>query len=445
MISHNTQNQNNSPPPAIEPPNRSSDTAHIQKGNILSDQNEKSDEVQGKPFLKYAAPSHPLNTGSGLAVDIDDYMELDSKIASSNAILSKEESVENIKARLAEYGVFKESYNVRELSEHNSDQEYLELFSFHGDVVSMPALFDLCSPYIFAIERTRLLENEPDLPESEYFTSEFHHWFESPYPVPISSLLHDGLDTKTISMCMKKCRVSTLRTGKKEEANDLKKDVNVLLEEITQNIQEPTQNQMEYKDQLQRAYKRFEITLASQGEIEVSRPSGDPNEQTFPLPDVFQKNPKLIRNWIENWQTMDTIVGPGDGWDFSLKQWELFEKGSDEMKIDDTKLHRTELDDVPALDLSIDGEAGWDVIPVDIVKNDITTPEQEEIWKARENRKDLNDPERMAKRRLTIEEYFKKKYETNFSWASERVVEFRGFADNLVKAEKEFQALCEES
>ncbi|XP_062574622.1 uncharacterized protein LOC134236453 [Saccostrea cucullata] len=445
LVSHNAQNQNKDPAPATQPQNQLTNTEKIQNSNGLTEANEKNDKVQSKPFLKYTAPSQSLNVNSGLAVDMEDYKDLDSRIANSNAILSKEESIENTKARLASYGDFKESYNIRELSEHNAEKEYLELFSFHGDVVSMPALFDICSPYILAIERTRLLENEPDLPESEYFTSEFHHWFESPYPVPFASLLHDGLDSKTISLCMRKCRVSTLRTGKKEEAEDLKIDANVLLEEISQNIQEPTQNQIEYKDQLQRACKRFEITLASQGETEERRTSGDPNEQTFPLPDVFLKNPKFIRQWIENWQTMDTAVGPGDGWNFSLKQWEVFEKGSDEMKIDDTKLHRTELDNEPALDLSIDGEAGWEVIPVDIVKNDVTTAQQEETWKARENRKDLNDPERMAKRRLAIEAYFKKKYETQFSWASQRVEEFRDFADNLVKAEKEFQVLCEES
>lgn len=106
------------------------------------------------------------------------------------------------------------------------------------------------------------------------------------------------------------------------------------------------------------------------------------------------------------------------------------------MKIDDTKLHRTELDDLPPLVLSIEGEAGWDVIPVDIVKNDVTTPQQEKTWKIREKRTDLNDPVVMEKRRMAIEEYFQRMYAERFTWASKRVVEYRGFADNLIKGEQ---------
>jgi hypothetical protein len=410
--------------------------------NGVTDQKEKTSTDQSKPYLKYTAPLQPLNPGSGLAVDMEIYLDLDSKIANSNAMLSKE-GVDDM--RLATFGAFKENYNVRELCDHNNMQGYMELFGFHGDVVLMPALFDLCSPYIFAVERGRILENEPDLTASDYSNWWLRHTFEHPFPTPFFSLNVDGLDSKTISLCMKKCVVSTLRTGQQEKVEDFKQDANTILQEISDNIEEPTQNHLEYKDQLLRACKKYEIILSSSGETEEHRPSGDPNEQTFPLPDVFKTNPKLLQKWIENWEVFQTTVGPGDGWDFSLKQWEVFEKDSADMKIDDTKLHRTELDALPPLDLSIDGEAGWNVIPVDIVKNDEATPQQEDILKARENRKDFNDPVRMEKRRQKIEEYFVKTYETRFTWASARVAEFRGFSDNLVKAEQEFLALCEKS
>lgn len=442
---HQLSNNNPSPATDSDQQHQLSNNVNDQMSNRVSDQGEKTNTDQSKPYLKYTAPPQPLNPGSGLAIDIEFYLDLDSKIANSNVILSKEESVDDVKARLATYGVFGESYNVRELCGHNNTQGYMELFGFHGNVVLMPALFDLCSPYTFAIERARILENEPDLPESEYSSWGSHHTFKHPFPVPFYALHFDGLDSKTISLCMKKCRVGILRTGKKEEVEDLKQDANTLLQEISENIENPTQNHIEYKDQLLRACKKYEITLSSHGEIEEHKPSGNPNEQTFPLPDVFKTNPKLLQKWIEHWEKFETTVGPGDGWNFSLKQWEVFEKDSEDMKIDDTKLHRTELDTLPPLDLSIDGEAGWDVIPVDIVKNDVATPQQEEILKARENRKNFNDPVRMEKRRLAIEEYFVKTYDTKFKWASERAAEFRGFADSLVKAEKEFLALCEKS
>lgn len=256
-------------------------------------------------------------------------------------------------------------------------------------------------------------------------------------------MLYDGLDCKTIVLCMKKCRVSKIRKDKKEEIADLKQDINVVMEEISRNVEELGESLLEYKDQLQRACAKYNVTLASTGEIEEKKVSAeDLNEKVFPLPDVFQKNPKLFRKWVETWEIFDT---KGDGWFFNSKQWELFEKDSSEMKIDDTKLHRTELDDLPPLDLSIEGEAGWDVIPVDIVKNDVTTPQQEKTWKIREKRTDLNDPVVMEKRRMAIEEYFQRMYAERFTWASKRVVEYRGFADNLIKGEQEFLELCEKS
>lgn len=439
---NNTQQYNHPPPPPIyDQPQQHKTPQHVDPGNA-EPLPEKTPIDESKPYLKIRAPMQPLNPNSGLAVDMDHFEGLDSKIAKSNAILS-EESIEDMHNRLASYGVYAESYSLRELNEHNHEKGFVDLLSFHNDAISMPALFDLCSPYTLAIERTKLLDNNPNLQESDYPSYLEHHRFESPFSGPFLDLLYDGLDCKTIVLCMKKCRVSKIRKDKKEEIADLKQDINVVMEEISRNAGELGESLVEYKDQLQRACAKYEVSLASTGEIEETKVSAeDLNEKVFPLPDVFQKNPKLFRKWVETWEIFDT---KGDGWDFSLKQWELFEKDSSEMKIDDTKLHRTELDALPALDLSIDGEAGWEVIPVDLVKNDVTTPQQEKIWRIREKRTDLNDPVQMEKRRMAIEEYFQRTYAERFTWASKRVAEFRGFAENLVTSEQVFLELCEKS
>lgn len=438
---HNNSQQYHDPPLAYSHVQQNQAPQHVEP-NIAEPLSEKTPMNDSKPYLKIRAPDKPLNPNSGLAVDMNHFEGLESKIAKSNAILN-EESIENMHHRLATYGVYAESYSARELNEHNNEKGFVDLLSFHNDAVSMPALFDLCSPYTFAIERKKLLECNPDLEESDYPSCWEHHHFQSPFSGPFLDLLCDGIDCKTIVLCMKKCRVSKIRKDKKEEIADLKQDINVVMEEISRNAEELGESLLEYKDQLQRACAKYNVTLASTGEIEETKVSAeDLNEKVFPLPDVFQKNPKLFRKWVETWEIFDT---KGNGWDFSLKQWELFEKDSSEMKIDDTKLHRTELDTLPPLDLSIDGEAGWDVIPVDIVKNDITTPQQEKTWRIRDKRTDLNDPVQMEKRRMAIEEYFQRMYAERFTWASKRVAEFRGFADNLLKGEQDFLELCEKS
>lgn len=438
---HINSQQLHDPPPAYNQIQQNPAPQHVEP-STADPLPEDTPMDESKSYLKIRAPLTPLNPNSGLAVDMIHFEGLESKIAKSNAILS-EESSENMQHRLAAYGVYAESYSLRELNEHNNEKGFVDLLSFHDDAISMPALFDLCSPYTFAIERKKLLECNPDLQESDYPSCLEHHNFESPFSGPFLDLLYDGLDCKTIVLCMKKCRVSKIRKDKKEEIADLKQDINVVMEEISRNVEELGESLLEYKDQLQRACAKYNVTLASTGEIEETKVSAeDLNEKVFPLPDVFQKNPKLFRKWVETWEIFDT---KGDGWFFNSKQWELFEKDSSEMKIDDTKLHRTELDDLPPLDLSIEGEAGWDVIPVDIVKNDVTTPQQDKTWKIREKRTDLNDPVVMEKRRMAIEEYFQRMYAERFTWASKRVVEYRGFADNLIKGEQEFLDLCEKS
>ena len=430
------------PPSSHSPPqDQTPSKVNDQHSSVENPPPSKPPKEESQPFLNIRAPSQRRNPRSGLAVDKVDYEGLESKIAISNAILTQE-GYEDMKKRLSTYGVYAETYNARELAEHNNKCGYWDLLIFHTAIISMPALYDLCLPYTLAIERTRLFEHDPDLPESDFPDFWQQHSFKKPYRGAFIALLNDGLDSRTISLCMKKCQISALRKDKKEEAEDLKQDINVLIEEIS-GARDSSQNLSEYRDQLRRACEKF--SLGSNVETDETKSAGDWNQKAFPLPEIFLKNPKLIRNWIENWEIFDTTVKEGDGWDFSLKQWEVFEKDSDEMKIDNTKLHRTELDELPALDLSIEGEAGWGVIPVDIVKDDVTTPQQEKTWEAREKRTNLNDPVHMEKRRMAIEKYFLTTYADRFTWASKRVEGFRCFADNLKKAEQEFQELCEKS
>jgi hypothetical protein len=61
---------------------------------------------------------------------------------------------------------------------------------------------------------------------------------------------------------------------------------------------------------------------------------------------------------------------------------------------------------LPDFDFTIDGEAAWAVIELDLVKNDKTTEKQEKIWRSRDNRTDLNDPMFLLSKQTRLEMYF---------------------------------------
>jgi hypothetical protein len=81
------------------------------------------------------------------------------------------------------------------------------------------------------------------------------------------------------------------------------------------------------------------------------------------------------------------------------------------------------------------------VLPIGVVGNNITTPEQDSIWQQRSKRNDLNDLDRMTRRRQTIADYFNQKYAHGDTSYCDK---YLNFAETLENGWKKFQGLLEQ-
>lgn len=85
-------------------------------------------------------------------------------------------------------------------------------------------------------------------------------------------------------------------------------------------------------------------------------------------------------------------------------------------------------------------EAAWEMLHIGVVGNNITTPEQDSIWQQRSKRNDLNDLDRMTRRRQKIADYLNQKYANGDTSYCEK---YLNFAETLENGWKQFQELLE--
>ncbi|KAK7103690.1 uncharacterized protein [Littorina saxatilis] len=124
----------------------------------------------------------------------------------------------------------------------------------------------------------------------------------------------------------------------------------------------------------------------------------DPNSKSYPMP----VDPESLRLWVLDF-TWDCELPPEGA-------WHVIENDPEERPTtheDLSEMLRPELrsrtDD---LDFEIEGEAAWEVLPDSVIKDGVMTSGQEEIQASRDKRTDLDDPERMKKRREELCEHF---------------------------------------
>ncbi|KAL4237975.1 hypothetical protein ACF0H5_002685 [Mactra antiquata] len=166
----------------------------------------------------------------------------------------------------------------------------------------------------------------------------------------------------------------------------------------------------------------------------------DPNEQVFPLPKDIMADPTVMRKWAQTWEPFDMEIpeeGPWPLLPFLDIEWgdaheefaNMVQTGHDDQALE-------------PLDMAIDGNVAWTEIELDLYKNDITTQEQDEIWKLRGTRQNIiNDPVWQAERRTKLGEALKARYEnSNMNYPLE---EHAKFAELLEADWKKFQELCE--
>ncbi|OWF38389.1 hypothetical protein KP79_PYT10735 [Mizuhopecten yessoensis] len=243
----------------------------------------------------------------------------------------------------------------------------------------------------------------------------------------------------TILKYVPKCKVATLVVpNNKEFWSDIRSDADRVATDIRSNGS-VTPYQTEY---LQVLVRFFELFGQLEGDIPLSPPKagGDPNILAYPLPNSVAADPESIRRWAETWEVFDLVLPEDGAWG-----WHGFENlvFSDIKECADfpqlLRLSENGDEDLLEFDTEVEGEAAWDVIEVDLFKDDVTTEEQNLIWEEREKRSDLDDPEKMKKRRENLEEYFIIKYE----WESSALDAYRGWADTLEAGWQNFQKLCD--
>ena len=174
-------------------------------------------------------------------------------------------------------------------------------------------------------------------------------------------------------------------------------------------------------------------------EAPLDRNNVDPNECAYPLPDKIIADPSVLRKWSVDWVLFDFTVDANGAWT-SIPL--VMESLGDTHQLFADLVCSTHVDaTLPDLVHEIEGEAAWDVIKVDIVKNDETTEAQDALIIEREKRTDLKDLERMKRRRKELADGFLKRHEERLK--PEAMIDYIDWASRLEQHWKEFQELCE--
>lgn len=159
----------------------------------------------------------------------------------------------------------------------------------------------------------------------------------------------------------------------------------------------------------------------------------DQNTVPFPLPKFVDENRRTIRQWARSWIIFDCHVPTGGAW-YMLPFYDDWVE-----TLTPDKIYRASYGSMTFC-TGITGEAAWEVLPVGVVGNDITTPEQDSIWQQRSKRNDLNDLGRMSRRRQKIADHFNQNYAHGDTSYCEKYLHF---SETLENGWKKFQELLE--
>lgn len=318
-------------------------------------------------------------------------------------------------------------YTIDDIANNNAEKGKNNWFLYGKKVYTLdlftPIVFSRVQEYLDMIGGDRYSADEILTGKTEYGS----------YPVYVARL--NGVRRKEMDQVLPASQVGKLGGISREEyLSRLKQSVDNVISDLEAE-EKLTEYLVDYLEQLSRwlsSYPNVEL------EQPVDRTNVDPNQCEFPLPDKIRADSTVIRKWARDWIEFDMTIDEGGAWPLIPL---LNEDWGD--------LHQTYVDicakredaELPEMNMEIEGEAAWNVIPLDVVKNDETTDQQEETWKAREKRKDLNDPERMRRRRKQIADSFLKRHDTRLK--AEDMVQYVDWAHRLEEHWKEFQELCE--
>lgn len=211
--------------------------------------------------------------------------------------------------------------------------------------------------------------------------------------------------------------------------DSIRSDVRSLLDDITKNDQE---NEIsEFKQDWIAQLRRW---LSKYANIDPSERSlkGDPNTNVFLL-----QNPEALRKWLKVWEPFDTQLPPN-----GEAVWACAELGvlpplgnTHEVFLASLRSHFTQGND---FDFDIHGEAAWDIIPLNVIRDDCVTEKQAAEYNARKKRNDRRSPGTMQRRRHELGTYFMKKYNI----PREKIKRFLQWASIMENNQRELDMLC---
>ncbi|XP_067682479.1 uncharacterized protein [Haliotis asinina] len=312
-------------------------------------------------------------------------------------------------------------YSHRQISHHNSEQGWVEWGVFGKRIYDCSKIRGNASFLNMILQR-----------KMEHYPS-FHLDFgdEDTWKKNVPLLMgFIGFSTAEIHAALSPCvigRVVEVRLS--EFWRDVREDVAGLEQELRR-AEDISPYQQELLVQLQR-------WLATYRHIDPEdryHRQGDPNGLPFPLPKDIGQKPEVLRMWIIDWEQFDTA-------DAELPLAELTELSD---KTDDTETHGFFSQTLRPYDVMEDlkfDDPEWEMLPIDVIANDVTSPGQDEINKQRDKRMDLYDTARMSRRRGKLAQYFIEKYE----WQAEKLSPYLQWVDVMKEGELRFAALCEQS
>ena len=255
---------------------------------------------------------------------------------------------------------------------------------------------------------------------------------------PVYGAREYGVRREEMDKVLPACRIGKLGAISREEyLSRLKEGVDSVKSDLEarENLSEYLVDYLEHLSQWLSSYPNVELKQP------VDKTNVDPNQCEFPLPDKIRADPTVMRKWARNWIEFDMTVEEGGAWPLvSLlnEDW-----GDVHQTYADICAEQRDDVNLPQMNMEIEGEAAWHVIKLDVVKNDETTGQQDNTWKAKERRKDLNDPKRMKRRRKQIADNFLKRHVPKCRLKAETMVAYENWANRLEEHWKEFQELCE--
>lgn len=336
---------------------------------------------------------------------------------------------------MTEDDLLRSHYTIKEISIHNSEKGFIDIFPLRTNIYSTTKFKEAMKIVVKQKYDNDKFKKDNKIVENYDYEDFNKYWKSSPIFLVMFEYTKMHIRFSDIKPELPGCKVADV-FNQGELYEDIIKDSKDTLQYL-----KGESNITEYQKEYQQLLERFlnicdNINSVSENNSNDSNePSGqDPNTIEFPLPEPILADCTVLRKWIEKWQPFDTDI-PKEGVLAELPD-KVVNALSDPVELQD--ICRVSSDGLPDFDFTIDGEAAWAVIELDLVKNDKTTEKQEKIWRSRDNRTDLNDPMFLLSKQTRLEMYFINKYE----WERSKLDQYRGFTTRLQRAWKEFQALC---